>query len=63
MDTKTPKLAVPGRGGVSQVTLDLFSSEGAPAPEEPAERVACVTPSGDAQRYRLPLWRRFMKPA
>jgi hypothetical protein len=47
--------------GVDAVTLDLFSSEGAPSPAEPAAAlVACPLPRvGATQYYRLPLWRRF----
>ena len=60
-----PTLTVPERAsGVDQVTLDLFSSEGAPSPAEPHdESVACPAPSdGAAQRYHMPLWRLFEKP-
>ena len=51
--------------GVDPVTLDLFSSEGAPSPAEAAtDAVACPLPRvGATQYYRLPLWRPFQRSA
>lgn len=51
-------------GGVDQVTLDLFSSEGAPSPVDlHYESIACPAPrDGGRQRYRMPLWRLFNQP-
>lgn len=51
-------------GGVDQITLDLFSSEGAPSPAEPhPQSIACPAPrEGGKQRFRLPLWRFFQRP-
>jgi hypothetical protein len=65
---------------VDQITLDLFSSEGAPPRQDPplpwcvtspgtasafqprrmpALRLACPESAGEAQRYRMPLWRTY----
>jgi len=51
-------------GGVDQITLDLFSSEGAPSPVDlHPESIACPAPrEGGRQRYRMPLWRLFDTP-
>ena len=51
-------------GYVDPVTLDLFSSEGAPSPVEwHYEAIACPAPrNGGNQRYRMPLWRLFNTP-
>ena len=50
--------------GVDQVTLDLFSSEGAPSPVDlHYESIACPAPrAGGRQRYHMPLWRLFNTP-
>jgi hypothetical protein len=51
---------------VDQVTLDLFTSEGAPSELEPhampASPLACPAQEGATQRYRMPLWRKFQRP-
>lgn len=52
-----PLLAPPP--GVDVNALDLFTAEGAPPPAEPLARIACPTPPGAPQRYRMPLWRFF----
>lgn len=51
-------------GYVDPVTLDLFSSEGAPSPVElHYESIACPAPrDGGRPRYRMPLWRLFNQP-
>jgi hypothetical protein len=51
------------RYGVDQVTLDLFSSEGAPSPVDlHPERVTRSLPFIGRKRRYLPLWRLFDVP-
>lgn len=61
---KSNRLPPDSPGYVDPVTLDLFSSEGAPSPVEPRyEAIACPAPrDGGTQRYRMPLWRLFNTP-